>query len=85
MLPLLGPATLRSGVGRIPNTLVNPVAYYDNDTSSLLLSGVDVVNRRTQLLSAEALIIGERYTFIRDSYLQRREFLITGQQPEDDF
>lgn len=85
VLPLLGPATLRSGVGRIPNTLVNPVAYYDNDTSSLLLSGVDVVNRRTQLLSAEALIIGERYTFIRDSYLQRREFLITGQQPEDDF
>ena len=85
VLPLLGPATLRSGVGRIPNAYVSPVTYYDDDTTSLVLGGVDVVNRRTQLLSAEGLIIGERYTFIRDSYLQRREFLITGQQPEDDF
>ena len=85
VLPLLGPATLRSGIGRIPNTLVNPVTYYNDDANSILIGGVDVINRRTQLLSAEGLIIGERYSFIRDSYLQRREFLITGQQPEDDF
>ena len=85
VLPLMGPATLRSGIGRIPNAYVNPVTYYDDDTTGLVLGGVDVINRRTQLLSAEGLIIGERYTFVRDSYLQRREFLITGQQPEDDF
>lgn len=85
VLPLLGPATLRSGIGLIPNNLVNPVTYYNDDANSMLIGGVDVINRRAQLLSAEGLIIGERYSFIRDSYLQRREFLITGQQPEDDF
>lgn len=85
VLPLLGPATLRSGVGLVPNALISPVSYIDDNTSRLVISGIDVINRRTQLLDAEDLIIGERYSFIRDSYLQRREFLITGQQAEDDF
>ncbi len=85
VLPFLGPATLRSTVGLLPNAYISPVTYYDDNTNRLLIGAADVVNRRAQLLNAEELIIGERYTFIRDSYLQRREFLITNQQPEDDF
>ena len=85
VLPFFGPATLRSGVGLIPNAFVTPVSYLDDNTSRLVIAGVDVISRRAQLLGAENLIIGERYSFIRDTFLQRREFLITGQQAEDDF
>ncbi len=85
VLPFFGPATLRSGVGLIPNAFVTPVSYLEDNTSRLVIAGVDVISRRAQLLGAENLIIGERYSFIRDTFLQRREFLITGQQAEDDF
>ncbi len=64
---------------------MNPVDYYDHVRQRLLARGFDLVNFRSQLLDADELILGDRYTFIRDSYLQRREFLITGQQPEDSF
>ncbi len=85
VLPVLGPATVRSGIGRFPDALMNPVDYYDHVRQRLLARGFDLVNFRSQLLDADELILGDRYTFIRDSYLQRREFLITGQQPEDSF
>ncbi|WP_353620105.1 VacJ family lipoprotein [Thalassotalea sp. G20_0] len=85
VLPLLGPSTFRSGVGRIPDAFTNPVAYHDTERDRWILDGIDLINRRAQFLDAEELILGDRYTFIRDTYLQRREYLITGQLPEDDF
>nr|WP_306800238.1 VacJ family lipoprotein [Endozoicomonas sp. YOMI1] len=85
VLPLLGPSTLRSGVGRIPDALTNPVTYHETERDRLIVGSIDLINSRAQLLDAEELILGDRYTFIRDSYLQRREYLITGQLPEDDF
>jgi phospholipid-binding lipoprotein MlaA len=36
-----------------------------------------VIDTRSDLLSTEELIQGDKYTFIRDVYLQRREFLIS--------
>ena len=85
VLPLLGPNTVRSGVGRIPDSLTNPVAYHESERDRLIAASINLINSRTQLLDAEELILGDRYTFIRDTYLQRREYLITGQLPEDDF
>ena len=36
-------------------------------------------------MDAEKLITGDRYLFIRDAYLQRREFLIKDGEVEDSF
>ena len=85
VLPLLGPSTVRSGVGLIPDALTNPVAYHEPERDRWIAGSINIINSRAQLLDAEELILGDRYTFIRDTYLQRREYLITGQQPEDDF
>ena len=46
---------------------------------------MEVISLREQLLSSEALISGDRYTFIRDAYLQRREYLINDGVVEDAF
>ncbi len=85
VLPMLGPSTLRSGVGLIPDALTNPVTYHEPERDRWFAGAINITNSRAQLLDAEELILGDRYTFIRDTYLQRREYLITGQQPEDDF
>ena len=61
------------------------MTYYDPQRDAYIARGVDIVNTRSRLMDAEELIVGDKYTFLRDSYLQRRDFLITGEQPEDDF
>jgi phospholipid-binding lipoprotein MlaA len=46
---------------------------------------VSLLNTRANLLDLERHITGDRYTFIRDAYLQRRQFLINDGEVEDDF
>ena len=85
VVPLLGPRTVRSGVGIFPDSLISPRQMVEPESDRLLTLGLDVVNTRAALLSAEDLIVGDRYSFIRDAYLQRRNYIITGELPDDDF
>ena len=85
VLPFLGPSTARAGFGRIPDYFSSPMTYYDPQQDAWIARGIDVVNTRSRLMDAEDLIVGDKYTFLREAYLQRRAFLITGEQPEDDF
>ena len=39
----------------------------------------------SRLLSAEKLISGDKYLFVRNAYLQNREFRMKDGQVEDDF
>lgn len=85
VLPFLGP----SSVGNLPAIPVdwytNPVAYLDPDRDRYLVTAADLVQTRAALLEAEDLISGDRYTFIRDAWLQRREYLINDGKIEDEF
>ncbi|WP_257279979.1 VacJ family lipoprotein [Endozoicomonas sp. ONNA1] len=85
VLPFFGSRTLRSGIGLLPDSMMNLQGQIQPERDRWTARGVDLVNTRSSLLSSEELIVGDRYTFIRDAYLQRREYLITGQLPEDDF
>lgn len=76
VLPVLGPSNVRDGVARIPDQRLDPVDYVEDDTSRwglIILRGID---QRSQLIRSERLISGDRYVFIRDAYLQRREFQV---------
>lgn len=85
VLPFLGPSTVRDGVGLIPDYYSVPQAYIDHTRTKNTVYGVDFVDQRADLLKAEELIGGDKYLFIRDVYLQRREFLATDGAAEDDF
>lgn len=85
VLPFLGPRTVRSGVGILPDSQVNPIGRIEPQSDQWLARGVDIINIRSSLLGPEGMIIGDRYSFIRDAYLQRRQYQITGELPEDDF
>lgn len=85
MLPLLGPSTVRDAGGRFADLGADPKVYV-NDTLGWALAGIDIVDTRADLLAAEKAIEGDRYLFIRDYYLQQRDFAIhDGQVAHDDF
>ncbi len=85
MLPFLGPANVSSTAGLPLDWASNPVAYLNPALDRYAVAGLDLVQVRAKLLEAEDLISGDRYTFIRDAWMQRREFLINDGELDDDF
>ena len=85
MLPLLGPATVRDGFGRIPDAYLSPQFYINDNKYRLGAYALDTIDSRADLLATEDIIEGDRYTFIREVYLQRRDFLVNDGEVEDDF
>lgn len=76
VLPLLGPSTVSAAVGIVPDRMINPLdVVFENPDNYYALS-VQLVDIRADLLAAENLAQGDRYTFLRSVYLQRRDFLI---------
>jgi len=85
VLPLLGPSTVRDTAGKVPDSLLEPYPYIGDVSARNVARGMDVVDTRASLLSAERLISGDKYIFIRNAYLQNREFRVKDGQVEDDF
>lgn len=85
MLPFFGPSTVRDGVALVPNAYMGPYPYMNNMGVRNGMYALDVVDDRANLLSAEKLITGDRYVFIRNAYLQNREYLIKDGEVVDDF
>lgn len=74
VLPLIGRSSLRDAVGLVPDSMLDPVQQVDDDEVRLALHLVRVIETRAGFLKAEEAISGDRYSFIRDAYMQRREF-----------
>lgn len=85
VLPLLGPSTVRDAFGKVPDSMLTAQAYIDHVPTRNLVHGINAVDTRASLLSAERLISGDKYLFIRNAYLQNREFRVHDGEVEDDF
>lgn len=86
VLPLLGPSTVRDTAGLPADTYAYPLTYLDEDKVRYALLALRIVDGRARLLDQEAMISGDRYSFIRDAYLQRRRFEVSdGEVGEDPF
>lgn len=85
VLPLLGPSSVRDAAGRVPDSFLQPYPHVDHVPTRNLTRGLDLVDMRAELLSAERMITGDRYIFVRNAYLQNREFRTLDGQVEDDF
>ncbi|MFG6668077.1 VacJ family lipoprotein [Halomonas sp. HNIBRBA4712] len=84
VLPLLGPSTLRDSAGLPADIAAHPNTYVEDDAWRIGLTALNIVDTRAGLLDQESLISGDRYQFIRDAYLQRRQFLINDGELGDD-
>lgn len=86
IVPFLGSYTLRSGTGSIIASQTTHYSHYINHIPTRNQTFVaENIDRRAKLLSAEELISGDRYSFIRDAYLQQRDYLVNDGKVEDSF
>jgi phospholipid-binding lipoprotein MlaA len=85
VLPLLGPSTVRDAFAKVPDSMLVAPAFIDHVPTRNVVRGVQTLDLRASLLSAERLIIGDKYIFIRNAYLQNREFKVRDGEVEDDF
>ena len=76
---------VRDAIGKYPDTYTEPYRYIDHVPTRNSAIAVDVVDTRASLLSAEKLIRGDKYVFIRNAYLQNREFKVKDGEVKDDF
>lgn len=90
ILPILGPSTVRDTTGFVIDTWgldsVDPQSQALDNTGVYYTSVfAEYLDIRADLIPAEGIISGDRYSFIRSLYLQRREYLINDGQVQDDF
>jgi phospholipid-binding lipoprotein MlaA len=87
MLPFLGPSNVRDTFGFMGESLsgVGPTEVVDTATKKAGLLMLRIVDLRADLIASEGLITGERYTFFRSFYIQRRAYLVADGIVEDEF
>lgn len=85
VLPFLGPSNVRDGVSLPVDIYADPVTYLESSHARNGLTFLEIVDTRAKLLETEKLLTGDRYVFIRDAYLQRRNYLVNDGEVEDTF
>src|SRR5690606_21719139 len=84
VLPFLGPSSFRDGIGRVVDVYTDVVWHIDDVSVRNVLVATRVVSNREQLLDSEKVLDTaalDRYSFIRDAYLQRRRSLVYDGNP----
>jgi phospholipid-binding lipoprotein MlaA len=89
VLPILGPSTVRDSIGDLADSHLGIVKNVKQvDTRNQLLA-TDLLNKRAKLLDGENVLdeaMIDRYSFIRDAYLQRRlNRIYDGNPPREKF
>ncbi len=85
VVPFLGPSTFRDGMGMMFDCILfTPYPYVRPDALLYGVLGLRYIDLRSQMLSTERLMADaiDEYSFMRDAYLQHRNYLMTGEQKE---
>ncbi len=82
--PLLGPSTVRETIALPLDRSVSPALVIDGGSGQFGISVLQLVNLRASLLGAGKVVDDialDKYSFIRDAYLQRRRSLVFDGDP----
>ena len=86
--PLLGPSTVRDSIALPLDRAASPALLINDGQTQFGLTALQIVNARANLLGASQVlddIALDKYTFLRDAYLQRRRSLVyDGNGPDAD-
>ena len=86
MIPLYGPSTPRSLAGRSVSSVLTGTFAIEETDVRIGITALDALETRSRYLEVETLIVGDRYSFIRDSYMQYLDFESSdGEDQSDDF
>lgn len=85
VLPIFGPSNVRDAIGIFGvEPFLDLNFYIDNSTVEYSIFALRIVNQRAELLGADKLVNEaalDRYTFIRDGFLQQRRSLVYDGNP----
>ncbi|BDZ74326.1 hypothetical protein GCM10025856_20450 [Methylophaga marina] len=88
VLPFFGPRTVRDSFGLVGDYYTDPVTYVEGPGARNAFRGVRLVDTRANLLRAEKVLneaATDEYSYVRDAYLQHREYLVhDGNPPSND-
>lgn len=84
VVPFWGASSIRAGSGDLVGIWTNPLHYVDDNAVRYGTFAVWGIDKRAGVLAAESFVTGDRYLFLRDAYLQRREYLIHDGEVEED-
>ena len=84
-VPFVGPSTLRDLFGIPLSWYVSGTFAIKDDKTKIVFSFLDVLETRERILAAENLIVGDRYQFVKDVFLQSREHNVQDGDVEDEF
>lgn len=82
--PVLGSSTVRDSVALPIELQITPETFVSPVRASNALLGLRLINTRASLLQASSMLDGialDKYTFVRDAYLQRRRSLVYDGDP----
>ena len=86
MIPLYGPSTPRSLAGISVSSVLSGTFAIEETDVRIGITALDALETRARYLEVETLIVGDRYSFIRDSYMQYLDFESSdGKDLSDDF
>jgi phospholipid-binding lipoprotein MlaA len=84
VLPFFGPRTVRDTAGLVLDVVADPVANVDHIPTRNSMLALRLVDTRANLLPADKVIEEaalDKYSYVRDAYLQRRRSLIHDGNP----
>lgn len=84
--PLFGPSSLRESLAMPLDRAVSPALVINDGAVRWEITGLQIISTRASLLGASRVVDDialDKYTFVRDAYLQRRRSLVyDGDAPE---
>ena len=87
VLPFFGASTFRDAPGLYADMQISPINHLDNE-EELTLNALNAISTRARLLRATKILdtaAKDKYIFIRESYLQKRESMVNDGDSEEDF
>jgi phospholipid-binding lipoprotein MlaA len=83
--PLFGPSSVRDSFALPLDRTASPALLFGDKNSRYTIYGLSLINTRANLLGASRVVDDialDKYTFIRDAYLQRRRSLVLEREDE---
>jgi len=86
MLPVLGPSTLRDTFSRPVSSFLSVTFHMTDADVNIALKSIDAIETRERLLDVESLLSGDKYSFVKDAYIQSINYEVKdGIDVQDDF
>jgi phospholipid-binding lipoprotein MlaA len=85
VLPILGPSSVRDTFARAADTYMEPVYYLEDDSTRYLIRVIELIDMRASLLDLDSQLgrSYDPYAFVRNAWLQRREYQVKDGNVED--